>query len=96
MRRLECPWAGFALPLTGSTGQDVGGYIIPPNTPGAAQLDSSRTVSFGSSNAVRTPGFFGAYLGSATFSNGAYTQVIGAVAVGEVPDLPPGSAREII
>ncbi len=76
---------GFALPLTGSTGQSVGGYQIPANTLGGARLDAPGTVSIGFNNPIQTSGLFGAYIQSATFSAGAFTSVTGAVAVAGIP-----------
>jgi RHS repeat-associated protein len=79
---------GFAVPLTGTTSQIVGGINIPANTMGAAQLNSNGSVTVGFSNPIRTQGIFGAYISSATFSTGAggqFTSVMGAVAIGPIP-----------
>jgi len=76
---------GFALPLTGSSGQNVQGFQIAPYTLGGARLNSPGNVSIGFNNPIQTPGLIGSYIQSATFSGGQFTSVIGAVAVAGVP-----------
>jgi RHS repeat-associated protein len=79
---------GFALPLTGTSNQVVGGFNIQANTMGGVLLNPDGSVAIGFSNPIRTPGVISSFISSVTFSpvgGGQFTSVIGAVAVGPIP-----------
>src|ERR1700733_3739948 len=80
--------------LTGASGYQSGGsggYVsIPPNTTIGISLGSGGALNIGVNNPIYykpagAGAFTGAYLTSATYNNGAFSQVYGAVAVEGIP-----------
>jgi RHS repeat-associated protein len=76
---------GISFPITGSKGQTLLGYDVPANTYIATIASPSGAITIGFTNAVRSSGFIGAFIQSATFSNGSFTGANGAVAIGPIP-----------
>lgn len=74
------------IPLTGSSEYTAGPVTIPPNTIVGVGLEQSGALTVAVNNPIYySAGFFGAYISSASYSNGAFTQVSGTRAVLGIP-----------
>jgi len=78
---------GLSMQLSGEYPLVLPNVVIPPNTLVGVELNSSNSISFGFSNPVRfSQGVLRqAYLQTATFSAGRFTEVRGAVAPLGIP-----------
>jgi hypothetical protein len=74
------------IPLTGSYPYTSGPVTIAPNTIVGVGLEQNGALSVGVNNPIYySAGFFGAYISSATYNSGAFTQVNGTRAVLGLP-----------
>ena len=81
--------SGVGVLLTDDSRADTGSAVVYPNTYFGANVSSDGTLAVGFSNAIRLNGALGgtlgAYFQSATYANGKFTQVNGAVATLGIP-----------
>jgi len=74
------------IPLTGSYPYTSGPLTIAPNTIVGVGLEQNGALTVGVNNPIYySAGFFGAYISSATYNNGSFTQVNGTRAVLGLP-----------
>jgi hypothetical protein len=74
------------IPLTGSYPYTSGPVTIAPNTIVGVGLEQNGALSVSVNNPIYySAGFFGAYISSATYNSGAFTQVNGTRAVLGLP-----------